>query len=394
MPTTFTPDEFEQSRPGPWRSFWSTKLSSADITMSADEQWAYHTGTTTGPWALAKSSQSGTGNVYVELTVGTGGNNIHLGVVNINAPTNNYVGATPNGLSISNNGNAYCNGVTLASPGFNFNANDTVAIAVYGPLQLIQFRNVTQNTAWSPLYSLVSVGRPPYLLAVSFDTTAGGSVFANFYGPFAGVMPTGSPAFTIWNAEALFSEQPVKIIDFDAILLDGSYTSANLNDLEAIPFVRIEWGDAVLDARNNLVFTDWVIGDHPLFSICITVTGGVPANNWLWAAWDYGTPFVFARVHIPNANMVAVSNIRIPPPPPLVSPPNVGQGRVLQIFSSCDTAQLFNWTNGHVFGTENVLVWEPIESATRPPSIIGRDATIIANTIQGGSWGPPIGPPL
>lgn len=365
------------------------------MTMSADRKTAYRTSTAAGPWGTAISSTfSGTGNVYIELTVTAPINNVHIGIINAQAPNTDYPGHTTNGLSFSNNGSVYYNGTALTPPpGFNFNPGDTIAVALYGPLQLIQFRNITQNTSWSPLYSTAGVGKPPYLLAVSLDTAGlGGSVYANFYGPFVSTPPAASPAFTPWNPEALFSEQPVKVIDFDAVLTDGSYTSSNINDLEAIPFSYIKWGDAVLDKNFNLVFTDWVIDDLPIFSIVLQVAG--PANNWLWAAWDYGTPFVFDKVHIPTSASVAVANIQIPPPPPTTNPQHPGQGHVLQIFSSCDTGNVFNWTQGRVHGVEDVLVWGPVEYATWPPSVIGQAQPVVGNSIQGGRFGPPIGPPL
>jgi hypothetical protein len=362
----------------PWISYFVD--TQGGVILSADRQTAYNVGPT-NPWSLVKSNPSGTGNIYVELTVGAGGNNIHVGVANANAPANNYVGATPNGLSWSNNGNVYSNGVVIG-PIFNFNPGDVLAIAVYGQLQLIQFRNITQNTAWSSTYSLVSVGKPPYLLAVSFDSTLGGSVHANFYGPFVGTMPTAIPAFTIWNPEALFSEQPVKVLDVDAVIADGSYTSTNVNDLVQLSFSSIRWGDANLDAQNNLRFTDWVWSDSdddlPLLSITVQVTAQ-PANNYIWGEWDYsGTTFLITRFHISTTNPIAVSNIPIPPP--TATPPAIGQGRVLQLFSSCDTGTVFNWTNGRVFGTETTLVWQPIEYATFPPSIAGRTYTLTGGT--------------
>lgn len=379
----------------PFASCWNANISSTDITLSADKKTAYRTSMAAGAWATALSTPSGTKNIYVEVTTHPI-NNMHIGVCNINAPTNNYLGATPNGLSFSNNGNVYNNGIALTpAPGFNFNPGDMLAVAIYGQLQLIKFRNITQNSSWSPAYSLVSVGKPPYLLGVSIDNAAGiGSCYANFYGPFTAALPTmadieplqsplpavAAPAFNIWNPEALSSEQPVKVIDFDAVLTDGSYTSSNINDLIAIPFSYVKWGAAVLDSQNNLVFTDAVIDDIPIFSIVLQVTG--PANNWLWAAWDYGTPFVFDKVHIPTSTAVAVANIPIPPPPAPTTAPYVGQGHTLQIFSSCDVASVFTWSQGRVHGTEDVLVYGAVEPATWPPSAVGRSYIITPGTVN------------
>lgn len=274
-------------------------------------------------------------------------------------------------------------------------------MAIYGGLQLVKFRNVTQNTAWTNPFSLVSVGNPPYLLGVSFDSTAGGSVYANFYGPFSAVLPTeadvtpteadieplqsplpavAAPAFSTWNPEALSSEQLAKVIDFEAVLADGSYTSSNINDRVAIPFSFIRWGDATIDAQNNLIFTDWVTDDLPIFSIVLQVTG--PADNWLWAAWDYGTPFVFDKVHIPTATAVAVSNIPIPRPPAPTAAPFTSQGHVLQIFSSSNASTVFTWSQGRVFGTEETLVSGAIEAATYPPSAVGRSYIITPGTVN------------
>lgn len=383
----------------PYASNFDWTISSADVTMSADRKTAYHTGTT-GPWAVAKSTPSGLRNIYIELTVGTGGNNIHLGVCNINAPTNNYIGATPNGVSFSNNGSVYSNGVGTPA-GFNFNPGDTIAMAIYGGLQLVKFKNLTQSSAWTNPFSLVSVGKPPYLLGISFDNTAGGSVYANFYGPFTAALPTeadvtpteadieplqsplpavAAPAFSTWNPEALSSEQLAKVIDFEAVLADGSYTSSNINDRVAIPFSFIRWGDATIDAQNNLIFTDWVTDDLPIFSIVLQVTG--PADNWLWAAWDYGTPFVFDKVHIPTSASVAVSNIPIPGPPAPTTAPFTSQGHVLQIFSSSNAATVFTWSQGRVFGTEETLVSGAIEAATYPPSAVGRSYIITPGTVN------------
>jgi hypothetical protein len=306
-----------------------------------------------------------------------------VGVVNAAAPNNTYPGATTNGISWSNDSGVHFGGTTIDTIG-NFNTGDVIAIAVYGQLQLIQFRNVTQNSTWSKTYSLGSLGRAPYLLTVAFDDPAGFSAYANFYGPFVGAMPTAIPAFTIWRPEALFSEQPAKVLVFDAHVLDGGYTSSAVTDAVPMPFTEVLWGDANLDAQNNLRFTDWEWGDEnsddddwPLLAITVQADGE-PANNYIWGQWDNGPLFLIIRFHITTTNPINLSNIPILPP--AATPPAIGQGHLLSLFMSCDSGFAFTWTNGRVFGTENVAVWQPIEYATFPPSVVGTVQPVIVNT--------------
>ena len=392
----------------PWTSYFkdgytaSVGSSSADIVMSADKLTATraYTNLGTGP-VMAKSTLSGLRKCYVEVkpTFATAGD-VVIGIANTRANTANYVGATNDSVGLRSDGAILQNGVQVGY-GPNYASGDVVAIAIDGGAQTLQFRNVTADTGWfpsgQPPIPTFLLGLPPYHLAVSF-TVVGDSAVANFYGPFPetgqGVVP---PGYLNWNPEALFSEQPVKVLDFDAVLADGTYTSTGITDYVSIPFTYIRWGDANLDADKNLRFTDWVIqddddSDWPLLSITVQATSS-PANNYIWGQWNYGPLFLITRFHITTTNPIYVSNIPIPPP--TATAPNLGEGVSLWLWMSCDAGVAFSWTNGRVFGTENALVWEPIEYATFPPSAVGTVQPVQApNSIVGGNWGPPIGPPL
>ena len=382
----------------PWTSYFKDSLSAPDIVMSADKLTAVRAYTTGVPGAnpvMAQSTISGLRNCYVEVTmriaVHHGGVGITNGNDNINVTM--YPGQTNNGIGITTDGVVLINSLQVGT-GPAYNNGDVIAITVNGGNQTVQFRNVTQNSAWFGPFSIFQLGPPPYHLGIAF-VAVNENATANFYGPFLGPVPAG---FVNWNPEALFSEQPVKVLDFDAVIADGNYSSTNVNDVERMPFSYIRWGDANIDANQNLRFTDWVIqddddSDWPLLSITEQATAA-PANNYIWGQWDGQQPiFLIIRFHFFDTNPVHISNVPIPPP--TATAPNLGEGHTLALYVSCDTTANFTFTNGRVFGTENVLVWSPIEYATFPPSVIGTVQPVISpNVIQGGSWGPPIGPPL
>ena len=383
----------------PWTSYFkdgytgSAGSSSADIVMSADKQTAVRAYNTLGTFVMAQSTISGLRNCYVEVTMNLAGNG-GIGITNgrDNLTGSIYPGQTFNGIGLDPSGNVHM-GTLPTGVGPTYAAGDVVAIAINGGNQTVQFRNVTKNTAWFGPFAIFQLGLPPYHLAAGFNAVDD-SAAANFYGPFTGTPPIG---YLNWNPEALFSEQPVKVLDFDAVLTDGNYSSTDVNDLETIPFSYIRWGDANLDENKNLRFTDWIIQDDddqdwPLLSITESADTA-PANNYIWGQWDGGPVFLIIRFHFFDTNPVYISNVPIPPP--TATAPNLGEGHTLSILVSCDTTAVFNFSNGRVFGTENVLVWEPIEYATFPPSVPGIVQPVTApNTIQGGNWGPPIGPPL
>ena len=382
----------------PWTSYFKDSLTAADIVMSVDKLTAIREYTNLGTFVMAQSTISGLRNSYVEVKITFTQPGSLIGITNGRAPTGDpssepgYLGATNDSIGLSSDGTVALNNKQIGT-GPAYANGDVVAIAINGGAQTVSFRNVTQNTGWFGLFPIFPLGLPPYHLGVSMRNVGDNGV-ANFYGPFTGTPPTG---YLNWNPEALFSEQPVKVLDFDAVIADGNYSSTDVNDLEPMPFSYIRWGDANLDAQNNLRFTDWVLqddddADWPLLSLTEQATAA-PANNYIWGQWDGGPIFLIIRFHFFDTNPVNISNIPIPPP--TATAPNLGEGHVLALFVSCDTTANFTFTNGRVFGTENVLVWEPIEYATFPPSAPGIVQPVIpSNIIQGGSWGPPIGPPL
>lgn len=396
----------------PWTSYWQDGMvaavtgivpaSNTDIVMSADRLTAYRTLTANGTHVMALSTQSGLYSSYVEIkTSFATANDVVVGIANRNVNNNIAVGTDAAGNSIgwTYNGAVFMGGTSVNPNAPTYVSGDVLAILINGQTEQIWFRNVTQNIGWNGPWDLRSLGRPPYYLAVSI-TAVGEYATATFYPPFVGSLPTGNaPGVQNWNAEALFSEQPVKVLDFDAVIADGNYSSTGINNLVQMWFSYIKWGDATVDPQWNLHLTDWDMqdptgdeDDWPIFSITITASAE-PADNYLWAAWDFGTPFVFSRFHITTTTANYISNIPIPPPQGTA--PNLGEGHILTLSSSCSTTANFSWTNGRVFGTENVLVWAPIETATWPPSVLGIvQPNIPANVIQSGRMGPPIGPPL
>jgi hypothetical protein len=397
----------------PWDSYFQDGMagavtgiiprSAADVTMSADRLTAFRALTNlAATYVAAIATQSGLYNCYAEVTVNAAAGNMGIGICNRRVTTGDpsgsgYPGNDNNSIGWGMDSTVRIGGVTIATTSTNIVAGNTVAIAVNGPQRTIQFRNVTQSSAWFGPYSIVPLGPPPYYLDLGIQTV-GDNAKANFFGPFLGTPPPGPPpGFLNWNPEALSSEQPVKVLDFEAVIADGSYSSTNVNDLVAMPFSYIRWGDADLDAKANLRFTDWVLqgdddDDWPLLSVTITATAA-PGDNYIWGQWDGGSTFLIIRFRITATGDFTVSNIPIPPPQ--VTAPNLGEGHVLALFISCDNPATFSWKNGRVFGTENALVWTPIEYATFPPSALGiAQPIILANVIQTGRMGPPIGPPL
>jgi hypothetical protein len=350
-----------------------------------------------GP-VIALSTKSDLRNAYAEVQVSfASAVGFAVGVANRFINTSGALGSDSNGIGLAPGGAVTTSNIQIGT-GPTYVSGNVIAIAVNAAAGTIQFRNVTTSSAWFGPFPLAGLGPtcPPYFLASSL-VTVGDFAAANFYGPFQGTVPAG---FLNWNPEALFSEQPVKVLDFEAVIADGNYSSTNVNDLVAMPFSFIRWGDANLNAANNLRFTDWVMQedpdqgdeDWPLLSITETPTT-VPADNYIWGSWDGGPNFLIIRFRFTVTGDVNISNI--PVPPPTAPAPNVGEGHVLALFISCDTTANFTWKNGRIFGTENVLVWAPIEYATFPPSVPGIvEPRIPANVIQGGHWGPPIGPPL
>lgn len=380
----------------PWETFFTDSevvrdtilyrpLSNGDVVLSPDRLTAYREYNVGGPDAVATSTQSGVNNCYAEVTVHAATGNIFIGLGNKHVLTNTRPGSNNDSIAIGQDASIYVGGIQIATTPWNFSAGDTLAIAVNAATKTIRFRNIAQNTAWAGPYPFFQLGLPPYYLIIGFQGQ-GDNVTANFFGPFLGPVPAG---YLNWNPEALSSEQPVKVLDFDAAIADGNYTSDNVNDLVAIPFTHVVWGDANLDAVKNLRVTDWVTEDDgdvtaswitddwPLLTITVSAEAA-PGNNYIWGAWDGGPSFLIGRFHFVDTGPQYLTNIPIPPPQAIA--PNQGEGHVLALAISCDTTALFSWINGHVLGTENVLVWTPIEAATSPPSALGVVQPVLAGT--------------
>ena len=380
--TTFTDREVVKD------SILYLPLSSPDIILSPDRLTAYREYNTGQPWALAFSTQSGMHKCYAEVTATAFTGNLDIGIANKFMVTNLRPGGDPAGNSVAFDAatNISIGAVVLANTPFNFGPGDTLALAFDANAKTIQFRSISQNSAWSPPVSFAAIGLPPYYLVLGFETQVGDNARANFFGPFQGPVPAG---YANWNPEALFSEQPVKVLDFEAMIPDGQYSSDDVNDLAPIPFSYIRWGDANLDAVSNLRVTDWVTEDDgdvtaswvtddwPILSLTISAEAA-PGNNYIWGSWDGQPSFLISRFHFNDTGPQYLTNIPIPPPQ--VPAPNQGEGHTLALAISCDTTALFSWINGRVFGTENVLVWAPIESATAPPSKLGIVQPVIAGT--------------
>lgn len=347
--------------------------------MSADKLTATRTATAITGVVMALSTNSGLYNSYAEVTTSFA-TDFSVGVASKNV---GYPGQTFDSLGWRSDGSVWLGGAQIGTA-VTYASGNVVGIAINGATQTVLFRNITTSSAWVGPFPLSQVGVPPYHLAIGLRAI-GDFGKANFYGPFATTVSPGI-GFSTWNPEALFSEQSAKVVDFEAVIADGSYTSTNVNDREPMPFSSIRWGDANLDAQNNLRFTDWVWADAPsdedlpLLSVTLQVATA-PANNYIWGAWDYGTPFVIIKLHLSTTGLIQVSNVSIPAP--VLTPPYIGQGHVLQLFISCDTTAVFNWSNGRVFGTENVLVSQPIEYATYPPSAVGIVQPVTASTGPG-----------
>lgn len=196
------------------------------------------------------------------------------------------------------------------------------------------------------------------------------------------------------GTQMTFSEQPSQLIRVDAVIADGSYTSSSINDLTPMPFSYIRFGPAAIDPYQNLQFSDIVIDDYPQLTMALQVATA-PANNYIWGQWDYsGTAFLITETHLATTGTIWIANIPIVPPNFGQIPDQYGQGHFLQLSISCSVPAVFNWSGGHVFGIEASLASGPVEFAPINPSIVGRTYTSVGNSIAGGNWGPPIGPPF
>jgi hypothetical protein len=210
---------------------------------------------------------------------------------------------------------------------------------------------------------------------------------------------TGIPPVIPPGGAYIFSEQPAEIIRVDSVITDGSYTSTGgQNDRIKIPFSSVRFGPATIDSNQNLQFADLVVDDAPLLTITLQ-TNTVPANNFIWGQWDNGTIFLITQTHIPTTSPVTISNIQIFPPNYGKFPDQYGQAQTLTLYTSSDNNAVFSWSNGHVFGVDEVLVWPPVEYAPIPPSIIGTapppstygKALLTATIADGNTGGPTSG---
>lgn len=177
-------------------SEWAS--ASGDISLSNGNLTATRVQVTDANYCSVLSTPPGTsGNIYAEVTIVKIVNqyDIYLGIANANQPlgpaSDAWMGGTADSYGMADTGGA-----------FNFVQGDVVAIAYSPSNKTLEFRNVTQNSAWSPPISVTSLGPPPVLLGATVWDNAE-AVTANFIGPFLGALP---PGYVGWGSAALASQ--------------------------------------------------------------------------------------------------------------------------------------------------------------------------------------------
>lgn len=223
-------------------NFWDVGISSTDIAISADKLTASRAVQSQSNYCSALSSPSGTGDEYVEITVTQLGiGDVGVGVSSLNKPDvdgpDGAAGGT-NSIGLWDNGTVNISGLRNPVTGPTFVTGDILAIAVSGSAKTVQFRNVTQSSAWSSPYDISQFGNPPYLLVSSFweiDEAA----YANFDGPFVGTplsgfvgwgQSSGPPAAQGWGQKIYYNGHNVFNVPGGAAPGPGAWATRTFYD--------------------------------------------------------------------------------------------------------------------------------------------------------------------